>query len=61
VRTKQAIFGGFSAQSWSSIGGYRKCQKSMLFRLTDPIKFISKIKVKNRAVYFSIKYGLVFG
>lgn len=66
VSTKKAIFGGYCAQSWKSIGGYRKCRKSFLFRLSEPLRFTSKVikeenKGYNRALFFSDKYGIVFG
>ena len=41
VRTESAVFGGYSAQSWKSQGGFRRCKQSYLFRLTEPYRFIS--------------------
>ena len=66
IKTKKAIFGGYSSQSWKSIGGYRKCRKSFLFRLSEPLRFTSKVikeenKGYNRALFFNEKYGIVFG
>lgn len=65
VRTKQAIFGGYAAQDWKTVGGYRKCKESYLFRLSEPLRFMSKVAhqetKQQRALYFSKKYGMVFG
>ena len=65
VSTKQAIFGGYAAQDWRTVGGYRKCKESYLFRLSEPLRFMSKVANKEtkqqRALYFSKNYGMVFG
>ncbi len=63
------IIQAFSGISWNKIGGWRKTQQSYLFSITDGHgrePFICRIKkepaeAKLRAVYFSEKYGLVFG
>ena len=66
VKTKHATFGGYCSQSWKSVGGYRKCKNSYLFRLSEPLRFTSKIDFEDqnnytRALFFSEKYGMVFG
>jgi len=67
VKTKYATFGGYCSQSWKSIGGYRKCKTSYLFRLSEPLRFISKVSFEDknsydRALFFNgDKYGVVFG
>ena len=62
AKTTNATFGGFCAQSWKSIGGYRKCKKSYLFRLSEPLRFMSKVQgSSDRSLFFSQKYGMVFG
>ena len=63
------IFGAYSGESWSSIGGWRKSRESYIFSITDGkgrdpfISRLDKTDPKNqlRALYFSDKYGLVFG
>lgn len=64
-----AIFGGFSGLPWHRIGGWRKTKASYLFSITDGKgrePFLSRVKTEPkearlRAIYFSEKYGIVFG
>ena len=54
---------------WHKIGGWRKTKQSYLFSVTDGKgrePFICRVKsepqeAKLRAIYFSEKYGIVFG
>jgi hypothetical protein len=55
--------------SWNKIGGWRKTKRSYLFSITDGKgrePFLTNVKTepaesKLRAIYFSEKYGIVFG
>lgn len=63
------VLQGYSGISWNKIGGWRKTKKSYLFSITDgrgrePFLCTVKnepVESKLRAVYFSEKYGIVFG
>ncbi len=62
-------FGAYCHESWSSLGGWRKSRNSYLFSITDGLgrePFICRIRkdvpqASMRAIYFSDKFGLVFG
>ena len=70
VQTKDNYkFGAFANRSWDQIGGWRKCKKSYLFSVSDgklrrpflcPVKSEAK-EICYQALFFSEKYGLVFG
>ena len=66
-------FGAYAAKEWESIGGWRQSRKSFLFGLDDGkgrLPFQCKIINSHEkpssephltALFFSSKYGLVFG
>jgi len=66
--SKGNIFGGFSADSWKSVGGWQKSKDSYIFRLYDENgikleKFLQRKtdKAIRCAVYYGEKHGMVFG
>jgi hypothetical protein len=59
---KNVVFGAYSDIGIDSVGGWRKSLKSYMFTLRDiAVKFEVNKEMKQFALYFQEKYGVVMG
>jgi len=62
LTTSGNVFGGYSAASWASSGGYYKTETSFLFRLRPGMRHYNLKKGKEGySIYRSSSYGPMFG